>query len=202
MTKLLIATNNKGKLREFEELLQGLPTECLRLSDVNITDDVEETGTTFLENATLKAIVYAQQARLLALADDSGLEVDALNGAPGVYSARYGDPTWTHEERYQYLLQNLKGVPQADRTARFHCVIVISDANGRVLGKSQGTLEGYISDKPKGTYGFGYDPVFFVPDMDKTLAQLTPPQKQNLSHRGVALRRIEPILRKILEENM
>src|SRR5581483_3817874 len=159
--KLLIATNNPGKVREYRELLGDLGLELVQLQDVGITDDVEETGTTFAENARLKAVTYARQSGLLVLADDSGLEVDALDGEPGVYSKRYAGAGKTDAERNQYLLDKLRGVPAAQRTARFRCAIVIADPQGSTW-TTEGTCEGSIAFEPRGTNGFGYDPIFIV----------------------------------------
>lgn len=196
--RILVATQNKGKVREFAEMMQGMALDWLGLDDVGVTEDVPETGSTFRENALLKATAYAQMTGLLTLADDSGLEIDALGGAPGVYSARYGGPGLTPAERYQLVLQQLSGVPETARTARFHCVIVVADGHGRVLTEADGVCEGIIALAPAGSGGFGYDPIFFLPDQGKTMAQLSPAAKHQISHRGRAMQQLEPQLRRLL----
>ncbi len=196
--KLLIATHNQGKVREFAEMLDDMAIEWLNLNDVAVVEDVEETGTTFLENARLKALVYAAKTGLLTLADDSGLEVDALDGAPGVYTARYGGAGLTHEERYRLLLQNLASVPWEKRSARFRCVISLAAPDGTILGESEGVCEGMIATEPAGDGGFGYDPVFYLPEYEMTMAQVGSAVKHQISHRGRALRNIEGRLRNVL----
>ncbi len=188
--QLLIATHNKGKVAEINNLLTAAGITCLSLDDAGITFDVEETGTTFLENATLKATQYAQAAGLLTLADDSGLQVDALDGAPGVYTARYGGAALTQPERNQFLLDNVAAADTAVRTARFRCVMVLCDSAGRVIGTADGTCEGEIAHAPRGSGGFGYDPVFWLPARGQTMAELDPAEKHAISHRGNALRAI------------
>ncbi|MCA9969083.1 MAG: non-canonical purine NTP pyrophosphatase, partial [Anaerolineales bacterium] len=174
---LLVATHNQGKVAEFAEMLADMDVAWLSLDDVGVTEDVPETGATFRENALLKAEAYARMTGLLTLADDSGLEVDALDGAPGVLTARYGGPGLTHAQRYERLLQNLAGVPAARRTARFRCVIALVGPDGTLLGEAEGTCEGQIAPAPAGTGGFGYDPVFWLPDRGRTMAQLDSKQK-------------------------
>ena len=195
--ELLVATHNRGKVREFAEMLADLELGWLGLDEVGVTEDVEETAVTFRGNALLKATAYAQMTGLLTLADDSGLEVDALNGEPGVYSARYGGPGLTAVERYQLLLQKLADVPEAERTARFRCVIVLVAANGRLLAEAEGTCEGRIAFAPSGDGGFGYDPVFYMPEQGKTMAEMGR-DKHLVSHRGRAMRLLEPQLRQLL----
>jgi|SRR5581483_11307427 XTP/dITP diphosphohydrolase len=195
--KLLIATHNRGKLREFAEILRDLPLELVTLNDVGIADDVEETGATFEENARLKALTYAAQSGLLTLADDSGLQVDALGGEPGVYSKRYAGEGKSDAERNAYLLEKLREVPQEKRTARFRCVIVIADAQGQTW-TSEGTCEGEIALAPRGTNGFGYDPIFIVRDAGKHMAELSNQEKNRVSHRG----RAAVGARKILEQRL
>ncbi len=196
--KLLVATHNQGKVREFAEMLADMQIEFLSLDDAGITMDVEETGSTFRENALLKANTYAQKTGLLTLADDSGLEVDALDGAPGIYTARYGGAGLTHKERYLYLLKNLTAVSPENRSARFRCVIVLTAPNGVLLGESEGICEGMIAQEPVGDGGFGYDPVFYLPERQRTMAQLSSSIKHQISHRGQAIKQIEPLLREIL----
>ena len=200
MTKLLVATHNKGKVTEFAEMLQDMEIEWLSLDDLGVTEDVEETGHTFRENSILKAQAYAAVSGLLTLADDSGLEVDALNGAPGVYTARYGGEGLTAVQRYEKLLDDIKDVPEPQRTARFRCVIVLAAPDGTLLGESDGVCEGRIAQAPVGDNGFGYDPVFFLPAFDQTMAQLSAAQKHQISHRGRALQAIAPRLRAVLQD--
>jgi XTP/dITP diphosphohydrolase len=183
--KLLIATHNRGKRTEYRELLAGLGLKLLTLDDAGIADDVEENGATFRENAQLKALSYARLSGLLTLADDSGLEVDALNGAPGVLSKRYAGEGKTDAERNVYLLQRLHAVPRAERAARFRCVIVIAEPNG-TTHTAEGTCEGEIAFEPRGTNGFGYDPIFIVKEKGVHLAELSATDKNRISHRGRA----------------
>lgn len=198
--QLLIATHNQGKVKEFAAMMADLPIEWFGLADVGVTDDVAETAVTFAGNAILKAQAYAAMTGLLTLADDSGLEVDALNGAPGVYTARYGGAGLTPMERYYHLLQQIANVPEAERTARFRCVIVVSDAEGHILAQSEGTCEGRIAFAPHGAGGFGYDPVFYLPEYGQTMAEIPPAEKHKISHRGQALRALLPDLRRILQD--
>jgi len=197
--KLLVATHNQGKVREYAEMLADLQIEWLSLDDVGMGLDVEETGRTFRENAILKARAYAGETGLLTLADDSGLEVDALGGEPGVYTARYGGAGLTHEARYQLLLQNMADVPLPERTARFRCVIALAGPDGALLGVSDGVCEGLIGETAVGNHGFGYDPVFYLPERGLTMAQLDSAEKHQISHRGQALQSIEPLLREALQ---
>jgi XTP/dITP diphosphohydrolase len=197
--KLLIATHNRGKLTEYQEIFGDLDVELLTLDDVGITEDVEETGTTFLENAELKAKAYAEASGLLTLADDSGLEVDALGGEPGVYSKRYAGEDKSDADRNVYLLAKLANVPQAERGARFRCVIVIADDKGN-LWNADGTCEGEIGFEPRGTNGFGYDPVFVVRERGVHLAELTSEEKNKISHRGHAAEHARPILEKLIKK--
>ena len=200
MTKLLVATHNQGKVVEFADMLQDMAIEWLSLDDVGVLRDVEETGSTFRENSVLKARTYATETGLLTLADDSGLEVDALGSAPGVYTARYGGSGLTAVQRYQKLLSELNTVPASKRTARFRCVIVLAAPDGTILGEAEGVCEGLIAQAPAGTGGFGYDPIFYLPSFQQTMAQLPPSQKHQISHRGRAMQQIEPQLRAVLRE--
>ncbi len=188
-TKLLVATTNPGKLVEYQALLGDLPVELLYLRDVNITDEIPETGTTFEANALIKAEGYARISGIATLADDSGLEVDALNGEPGVYSARYGDVN-SDSDRTNLVLTKLKDVPTSQRSARFVCVIVIALPGGTHF-EARGTIEGTITDAPRGTNGFGYDPIFGIAD-DTTMAELSPHEKNRISHRAQATHAIRP----------
>jgi XTP/dITP diphosphohydrolase len=198
--RLLVATRNAGKVVEYAEMLAALDVDWLSLDDAGVTIDVEETGASFLANAVLKAQAYAAMTGLLTLADDSGLEVDALGGAPGIYTARYGGPGLTPVQRYEYLLQNLSDVPWAHRSARFHCVIALAAEDKGLLASADGICEGMIAKKPSGDGGFGYDPVFYLPERGLTMAQLPSTEKHVISHRGRALQAIEPVLTELLED--
>lgn len=197
--QFLVATHNPGKVAEFATMLADLQLTWLSLADVGVTLDVPETGTTFYENAVLKARAYAAESGLVTLADDSGLEVDALNGRPGVHTAHYGGEGLTHTQRYQKLLSELLGIPWDQRTARFRCVIVVARPDGALLGSTEGVCEGLMAEAPAGDGGFGYDPVFYLPERQQTMAQLAAAAKNQISHRGRALRKIEPLLRKLVE---
>lgn len=192
--KLLVATHNRGKLREFQEIFHDLPFELLTLDDVGIREDVAETGATLEENARLKANAYVRASGLLTLADDSGLEVDALNGEPGVYSKRYAGEGKSDAERNAHLLEKLRNVPQAKRTARFRCVIAIADAHGNVQ-TTEGTCNGKIAFESRGTNGFGYDPIFIVDGSTRHLAEFSSAEKNKISHRGRAAIKAREILR-------
>lgn len=201
--KILIATRNPGKLNEYRDLLSDLSTgagalEWVLLTDLGIETDVEETGQTFEENACLKAAAYARESGLLTLADDSGLEVDALDGAPGIYSARYAGSGAGDVERYQKLLRELEGVPAEDRTARFRCVVAVSTPDGVVHAES-GDCPGQIAFGPRGSNGFGYDPVFYMPERDQTMAEVAPEVKNRISHRARALEAIKPTLADLID---
>jgi XTP/dITP diphosphohydrolase len=185
--ELLIATGNKGKLAEFQSLLASLPLRLRNLAEFPEIREVEETGTTFSDNAVLKARGYAGQTCLWTLADDSGLEVDALNGAPGVFSARYGGEGATDTERIERLLEELSQCGEQERRARFTCVIAIADPQGQIAHLSTGRCEGRIIHAPRGTGGFGYDPVFVPQGFDQTFGELAPEIKQSISHRALAM---------------
>lgn len=188
MQRVVLASNNPGKVREIDQMLADVDMHVLPQSEFNVVE-VEETGLTFVENAILKARNAAQHSGLPAIADDSGLEVDALNGAPGIYSARYAGTGASDEQNLQKLLQDLNHVPEAERTARFQCLLVyMRHANDPTPLICQGTWEGVITLAPRGESGFGYDPVFYVPEQHCTSAELPPDTKNRLSHRGQALR--------------
>lgn len=185
MMKLLIATFNEGKVHEYRALLHGLGLQLVSLVDIGIETVIEETGSTFRENALLKARGCAEMAGLWTLADDSGLEVDALDGAPGIYSSRYAGPGATDAANVGLLLERLAGVPPDRRAARFRCVIALVSPNGRAW-TCEGTCEGTIAAAPRGTNGFGYDPVFYLPGRGKTMAELSTEEKNRISHRAEA----------------
>lgn len=184
--KLVLASKNPGKLKELQEILGSLGVEVLLESQVGLDLEVEETGTTFAENAFLKADAVMRASGLPAIADDSGLVVDALDGAPGVYSARFGGKE-SDGERTALLLEKLEGVPVEKRTARFVSAIACCLPDGRTI-TADGSCEGVIADAPRGQGGFGYDPVFLVPPLGRTFAELSAEEKNRISHRGSALR--------------
>jgi len=196
MPKLLLATNNQAKVREYKSLLQNLPYELVTLADQGISTMVSEEGESLEENARLKATVLAAESQLLAMADDSGLEVDALGGEPGRLSARYAGEGASDRERVDYLLARLEGVPWEKRSARFRCVIAIAMPEGKVEFCS-GECRGFIAFKPRGEHGFGYDPVFYLPEFGKTMAELPLEIKNQVSHRGQAAREVSQVLERL-----
>lgn len=196
MPKLLLATANQGKLRELRSLLCDLPYELVTPPEIGISIRVDEIGNSLEENARLKATIFAAKSQLLTLADDSGLEVDALGGQPGVLSARYAGETASDSERISYLLSRLKGVPWEKRWAQFKCVIATSTPDGEVELCS-GDCLGIITFTPRGEQGFGYDPVFYLPKLDKTMAELPLKLKNRVSHRGKAARKAFTILERL-----
>ncbi len=191
--RILIATTNPGKLREIAAVMADLPVAWVGLPDLPVIEEPVEDGQTFAENARLKAQYYAQATGMWTLADDSGLEVDALAGRPGVHSARYaGEPgdDWANNAK---MVGELTDMPADKRTARFRCAIVLA-APDAVLAEADGTIEGVIIDAPRGQNGFGYDPHFLVPSLGKTTAEIDPAHKNRISHRGNALRALRPAL--------
>ncbi|MBN1220377.1 MAG: RdgB/HAM1 family non-canonical purine NTP pyrophosphatase [Anaerolineae bacterium] len=202
MIKLLIATNNPGKLQEYREILASLPMTLTSPADEGLTLDPAESGNTFEENAIIKAQAFARASGLLTLADDSGLEIDALDGEPGVYSARYGNTAkHDHMGRYQLVLKKLaaKNIPWAKRTARFRCVVALATREG-LIGTAQGSVAGLITFEPQGNGGFGYDPIFFVPEFNHTLAEVSSEQKNSISHRARAVRAAVPMIEQACQE--
>ena len=195
--KLLVATNNPGKLREYTSLLAGRPFNLVTLADAGIVDDVEETGSSMDQNAIQKATIYSALGGLITLADDSGLEVDALGGEPGRLSARYAGENATDKDRVEYLLKRMNGVPWENRTARFRCVIAMAAPDGKVE-LCAGECPGFITFEPRGEHGFGYDPIFYLPELDKTMAELPLAQKNKISHRGQAARKAAQTLRNMV----
>jgi len=187
--KLLLATRNPGKVREAARLLAGLPLELVSLDDEGIGEEAEETGETFEENAAQKSRFYSSRSPLVTVAEDSGLEVDALDGRPGVRSARYGGPGLDDAGRLQLVLRELQGVAEARRTARFVSCVSLS-RDGHLLGTWRGIVEGVLLDEPRGEGGFGYDPIFFVPGLGRTTAEISTAEKNEISHRGKAFRRL------------
>lgn len=198
MKQLLIATNNKGKIRELQDLLKDTDIELVTPSQIDLKLDVIEDGKTYAENSTKKAIAFAETSHLVSLADDSGLEVDALSGAPGLYSARYSPkPNATDKDRRLYLLKNLKVKPRP-WTARFRATIAIAIPNGEIH-LAEGICEGEIIPEERGTGGFGYDPIFLLQTLGKTMAELSMDEKNRLSHRAKAVMKAKPVLTHILK---
>lgn len=204
---LLVATRNDGKIEELAELLAELDVEWVGLADLDAqaaaVAPVAETGATFRENAILKAEGYARQSGLLTLADDSGLEVAALGGAPGVHTARYGGEGLSSAERYRFLLAQMTGVPVGERSARFCCVVAIAEPDG-LLATAEGSVPGHIALEPSGEGGFGYDPVFVVDEdvvgeESKTMAELPAAVKNKISHRARAIAAVKPALLRIVD---
>jgi len=195
MPKLLLATNNEAKVREYKQLLQGLPFKLVSLAEQGIMTRVNEVGESLEENARIKATTLARESQLLTLADDSGLEVDALGGEPGPLSARYAGAGASDKDRINYLLARLRGVPGEKRSARFRCVIAIATPDGKVE-LCTGECQGFIILEPRGEEGFGYDPVFYLPELGKTMAELPLEVKNKISHRGQAARKARKLLMK------
>lgn len=187
MRQLLVATTNPGKLREIRVLMSGVPLELMSLADLPSVAEPEETGTTFEENATLKARYYAERSGLLTVAEDSGLVVDALDGEPGVRSARFLRPDASYPERFEEIFRRLDERPEEPRTARFVAALACVD-NGQVIFETTGVVEGEVANAPHGTGGFGYDPIFYYPPYRRTLAEVTGAEKMRVAHRGVAFR--------------
>ena len=196
---LLVATHNPGKLQELRALLAGAPYDLVSLPDLGVTGDVEETGSTLEENAALKARAYASMTGVATLADDSGLEVDALGGEPGVRSARYAGDDATDAQRTAFLLRRLEDIPEGRWTARFRCVLAIAwphDAPEYDMEYHVGECRGRIVREPRGSGGFGYDPVFLLPSLGKTMAELSAGEKNEVSHRGAAARKAAAALKR------
>jgi len=201
MIRLLVATNNPGKVRELKELLSGLAVEITFPAQEGLDLKLNESGESLAENARLKALAYAQASGLLTLADDSGLEVDALDGAPGVYSARYAGPGASDADRYHKLLAALADIPAGQRSARFRCVVALAQPDGTVH-TADGVCEGEIGYAPRGEHGFGYDPIFLVQGFGgRTMAELPPALKNQISHRARAVQAIRPILEQLISDH-
>ncbi|AGA70498.1 non-canonical purine NTP pyrophosphatase, rdgB/HAM1 family [Desulfitobacterium dichloroeliminans LMG P-21439] len=198
--KVLLATKNLGKVKELQDLLSGEDIEVISLEDIEDWEEVEETGVTFAENAAMKARIAAERTGLISLADDSGLEVDALDGAPGVYSARYAGESKDDDKNNDKLLNELEGVPEAQRTGRFRCALVIATPAGEEF-LTEGAVEGRILNERRGKEGFGYDPLFYLPDFGRTMAQLNLCQKNKISHRAQALLNAIPVLKEIAQRH-
>ena len=194
MRKIIFATGNEEKMREIREILASLPVEVLSMKEAGIQADIIEDGKTFEENAVIKAKAIAQLSEVIVLADDSGLLIDYMNGEPGIYSARYMGEDTSYRIKNENLIQRLEGVPDEERTARFVCAIAAAFPDGTVL-TTEGTVEGRIGYEEKGENGFGYDPIFYLPEYGCTTAQLTEEKKNEISHRGKALRKMVEKLR-------
>ena len=192
--KLLLATNNQAKVCEYRSLLENIPLEMVTLAEQGIITVVDEVGESLEENARLKATILAAESQLLALADDSGLEVNALGGEPGRLSARYAGEDASDIDRISYLLSKLTDVPWQKRSARFRCVIAVAAPAGEIALCSA-ECKGMITFEPKGTYGFGYDPVFYLPELSRTMAELPLEQKNRISHRGQAASKVYRLLK-------
>ena len=194
--KLLLATGNRAKVREYKSLLHNLPYDLVTLEEQGISTVVSEEGKSLEENAGIKATALAAESGLLSLADDSGLEVDALGGEPGPLSARYAGEGVSDSERIDYLLAKLRDVPWEQRTARFRCVIAVA-VPGNEVRLCCGECLGFITLTPRGEYGFGYDPIFYLPELDKTMAELPLELKNQVSHRGQAARKARQVLEEL-----
>lgn len=190
MKKLIFATGNEGKMKEIRMILGDLDYEILSMKEAGITADIVEDGKTFEENAVIKATAISKLTNCLVLADDSGLEVDYMDKMPGIFSARWLGEDTSYAVKNQKIIENLSGVPDDKRTARFVCAIAAAFPDGRVVTK-RGTIEGIIGYEERGENGFGYDPIFFLPEYGKTTAELSPEEKNEISHRGRALRMIK-----------
>ena len=197
--QIVLATHNRGKMKEMSSILAHLPVKLLTLDDFPQIGEIPETGETLKENAFIKAETVHQKTGLPALADDTGLEVDALDGAPGVHSSRYDGETATFEDNCRKMLQEMDGIPTEERTARFHTVIAFVSDSGNEW--TEGMVEGRILEIKRGDGGFGYDPLFYYPPLKKTFAELNSEQKNNISHRGKALRNFCQILEKRIVTN-
>ncbi|MGI6562377.1 MAG: XTP/dITP diphosphatase [Clostridia bacterium] len=195
MKKVIVATKNKGKLREIKRILEDFEFDVISMEEAGIEDTIEETGHTFDENAFIKAMHIHKKTGKTVIADDSGLEVEALSGAPGIYSARYAGEDANDKKNNQKLLEELKDIPKEKRDARFVCAIAVVMEDGQSF-IVRGTVEGFIGFEPKGENGFGYDPLFVLPQYEKTMAQLTSEEKNKISHRGKALLKMVDELKK------
>lgn len=195
MKRLIFATGNKDKMKEIREILGSLPVEILSMKEAGIQAEIEEDGKSFEENALIKARAVCRLAGEMVLADDSGLEIDYLNGEPGIYSARYMGEDTSYRIKNQNLMDRLSGVPDEKRTARFVCAIAAAFPDGREY-VVRGTIEGRIGYDERGENGFGYDPIFYLPDRDVSTAQLSREEKNSISHRGNALKKMKELLEK------
>ncbi|AHA78739.1 non-canonical purine NTP pyrophosphatase [Bacillus subtilis subsp. subtilis] len=193
MKEAIIATHNPGKVKEFKEILEPRGYDVKSLAEIGFTEEIEETGHTFEENAIMKAEAVAKAVNKMVIADDSGLSIDNLGGRPGVYSARYAGEQKDDQANIEKVLSELKGIEKEQRTARFRCALAVS-IPGEETKTVEGHVEGYIAEEPRGEYGFGYDPIFIVKDKDKTMAELTSDEKNKISHRADALKKLSKLL--------
>jgi len=200
MPQLLIATNNPGKLAEFQRLLQGCGWELVSPRALGLTLPDDEPGHTYEENAKIKALNGAHTTGLVTLADDSGLEIDALDGAPGARSARFLGENAGFEQRFETILRRMDGLPSARRWARFRCVVAVAEPDSDAVRLFEGEVQGLIALEPRGELGFGYDPIFYLPQRARTMAELPPHVKDVISHRGRAAMRARPLLKELLYE--
>jgi len=200
MPRLLLASNNPGKAAEYRRLLAGAPYRLVTPPEIGLELCVAESGKSFEENAILKATSYAAASGLLTIADDSGLEVDALGGEPGVLSARYAGEKAGDTERNAFLLSRLKRIPMERRQARFRCVIALASPKG-LIGTVSSEVEGLIALEPGGRHGFGYDPIFYLPELSNTMAELPPEEKNNISHRARAAAKLKMLLNNLRPDN-
>ena len=194
---IILATNNKSKVKEISEMMSGSDITFESLADAGINVEVEETGTTFEENALLKAREICKLSGKPTISDDSGLEIDALDGAPGIYSSRFMGEDTSYDVKNNALIEKLENVADPDRTARFRCCMALVLPDGREF-VTEGTMEGIIAREPKGINGFGYDPILFIPEYNRTSAELSSEEKNNISHRGEALRKMIEVIKKEL----
>lgn len=193
MKEAIIATHNPGKVKELKEILEPRGYDVKSLAEIGFTEEIEETGHTFEENAIMKAEAVAKAVNKMVIADDSGLSIDNLGGRPGVYSARYAGEQKDDQANIEKVLSELKGIEKEQRTARFRCALAVS-IPGEETKTVEGHVEGYIAEEPRGEYGFGYDPIFIVKDKDKTMAELTSDEKNKISHRADALKKLSKLL--------
>ena len=191
--RYLVATTNEGKVCEIRAMLDGLPLELVGLDEYASIPPPDETGASFAENARLKALYYARASGLPAVADDSGLEIDAMNGGPGIESARFGGANTSYPERFERIYRALHRAGRPESPARFVCALALAEGDA-ITFEARGTVEGTIAPRPAGTGGFGYDPIFFYPPLGRTLAEVSPEQKDAVSHRGVAFRELRAFL--------
>lgn len=195
MPRLLLATGNQAKVSEYRSLLRSIAYELVTPAEIGLSVGIDEVGATLEDNARLKAVGYSGESQLMALADDSGLEVDALGGGPGPLTARYAGENASDGERVSFLLSHLTGIPWEKRSARFRCVIAIATPEGR-LELCSANCYGFIALSPRGEHGFGYDPIFYLPELDKTMAELPMAVKNQVSHRGKAARKARCLLKR------
>ena len=198
MDKIVFATANEGKVKEIKEILKDFPIEVVSMKEMGITADIEEDGTTFEENSLIKARAISKLTGLPALADDSGLEVDYLNGEPGIYSARYLGRDTDYDYKNNYIINKLSDAKEGERSARFVCVISLVLPDGREFVE-RGVVEGLIGYEQKGENGFGYDPIFYLPEYGKTSAELSPEEKNKISHRGKALSAMKKLIMDLVD---